>query len=124
MDTPHRERELIHKLVTTWHLDGHERRALPGGTARASLIYGVITEALEAHGRFPVEWQPDDSFAAGVIERKADGAYRITWEADVSMLHYEAVSVQEFDSRQRAVETFARAFFGGDIDGIPIDWSA
>jgi hypothetical protein len=124
MDTQISERELVRKLVTTWHLDGHERRAIPGGTARAALIYDVISEALDSHGRFPHEWQPEDSFATGVIETKDDGGYRITWKAEVSMMHYEAVSVREFHSRRKAVESFARTFFGGDIDGIPIDWSA
>jgi hypothetical protein len=116
------EKELVRRLVTTWHLSGPERRAVSEGMIRGSLIHDIIMEILESDGRFPLEWQPDDSFAAGVIEIMEDGGGRITWSADVSMLHYEAVKVQEFQSRRSAVEAFARVFFGGDIDGIPIDW--
>jgi hypothetical protein len=117
------EKELVRRLVTTWHLSGSERRAVPEGMIRGRLIHEIILEILESDGRFPLEWQPDDSFAAGVIEGMEDGGARITWRADVSMLHYEAVKVQEFLSRRSAVEAFAKVFFGGDIDGIPIDWS-
>jgi hypothetical protein len=123
MDSPPDEKDLIHRLVTTWHLNVHDRRALPGGKARASLVCEAITEVLAREGRYPVEWQPDDSFAGGVIECRQDGSCRVTWKAEVSMMHYEAVSVQEYRSREAAVSAFARTFFGGDIDGIPIDWT-
>jgi hypothetical protein len=124
MDVVPAEKELIRKLVTTWHLTGHERRSLPGGKIRGSLICQTITETLDSEGRFPVEWQPDDSFAGGVIETTTDGGCRVTWKADESLMHREAVSIKEFASPKEAVPAFARTFFGGDIDGVPIDWSA
>ena len=121
---PPREQDLVRKLVTTWHLSVPEHRALPGGKIRASLIYDAIEEVLQAEGRFPVDWQPDDSFAGGLIESLEDGSCRVTWRAEFSMMHHEAVSIQEFRSRREAIKSFASSFFGGDIDGIPIDWSA
>lgn len=123
MDPATIERELTCKLVNTWHLSVPEHRAIPG-RVRGSLIYEAIETALESQGRFPVDWQLDDSFSRGLIERRDDGSYRVTWKADVAMMHYEAVSVQEFESRREAVSTFAKVFFGADIDGIPIDWSS
>jgi hypothetical protein len=122
--TPLREQDLVRKLVTTWHLSGPEHRALPGGKIRASLIYDALEEVLNAQGRFPVEWQPDDSFSGGLIERREDGSCRVTWRAEFSMMHHEAVSIQDFRSQHDAIKSFAPAFFGGDIDGIPIDWLA
>jgi hypothetical protein len=121
---PDREHELVRKLVTTWHLSVPEHRALPGGKIRASLIYDAIEEILQAEGRFPVEWQPDDSFAGGLIECLEDGSCRVTWRAEFSLMHHEAVTVKEFPSQRDAIKSFASPFFGGDIDGIPIDWSA
>ena len=82
---PPREEELVRKLVTTWHLSVPEHRALPGGKIRASLIYDAIEEILQAEGRFPVEWQPDDSFAGGLIECLEDGSCRVTWRAEFSL---------------------------------------
>jgi hypothetical protein len=117
------ERDLVRKLVTTWHLTVPEHRAL-GGTVRGSLVFDTIEEVLEAEGRFPVEWQPDDSFAGGLIERREEGGCRVTWKAEFAMMHHDAVSVQDYASCREAVTRFARAFFGGDIDGIPIDWTA
>jgi hypothetical protein len=121
---PAREQDLVRKLVTTWHLSVPEHRALPGGRIRASLIYDAIEEVLQAEGRFPVEWQPDDSFAGGLIERLGDGRCRVTWRAEFSMMHHEAITIQDFRSQRDAIKSFASSFFGGDIDGIPIDWSA
>ena len=123
MAPPILERDLVRKLVTTWHLSGPEHRALPGGLVRGSLIYDAIDEVLQAEGRFPVEWQPDDSFSGGLIECLEDGGCRVTWRAEFSMMHHEAVSIQEFASRRHAIRVFAKSFFGGDIDGIEIDWS-
>jgi hypothetical protein len=36
------EQELIHKLATKWHLSVPERRLLPHGKLKASLIFQVI----------------------------------------------------------------------------------
>jgi hypothetical protein len=119
-----REKDLVRNLVTTWHRTGSEHKAMPGGFIRGSLIYETIEEILEAEGRFPVDWQPDESFAGGLIERQDDGSYRVTWKAEFSLMHHDAVSVEEYGSGREAVVAFARRFFGGDIDGIAIDWSA
>jgi hypothetical protein len=121
---PPREQDLVRKLVTTWHLSVPEHRALPGGRIRGSLIFDTMEEVLQADGRFPVEWQPDDSFSGGLIECLEDGGCRVTWRAEFSMMHHEAMTVHDYRSRREAIESFAPAFFGGDIDGIPIDWSA
>ena len=118
------EKELIRKLVSSWHLCGHERRLLPGGKIRGSLICEAIIETLATEGRFPVEWQPDDSFSGGMIETRTDGGCRVTWQADESLMHRQAVATREFPSAAEAVPSFAGTFFGGDIDGVPIDWSS
>jgi hypothetical protein len=119
---PH-EKDLVRKLVTTWHLSVPEHREMRGTPIRGSLVCEAIEEVVQAEGRFPVEWQPDDSFAGGLIERQEDGSYRVTCRAEFSLMHHEAVSIKQYQNRREAVATFARYFFGGDIDGIPIDWT-
>jgi hypothetical protein len=119
-----REKELVRKLVRTWYLSGSEHREIPGGLLRGSLIYEAIEEVLEAEGRFPVDWQPDESFVEGLIERQEDGSYRITWKAGPLLMHHAAVVVKEYRNLHEAVAAFAPQFFGGDIDGIAVDWSA
>jgi hypothetical protein len=119
-----RERDVVRNLVTTWHQTGSEHKVIPGGIVRGSLIFETIEEILQAEGRFPVDWQPDDSFAGGLIEALQDGGYRVTWKAEFALMHHNAVSVKDYRDRREAVAAFARRFFGGDIDGIPIDWSA
>jgi hypothetical protein len=124
MVPPPSERDLVKKLVTSWHLSSSEHRAMPGGKVRGSLVYEAIEELLYAHRQYPVDWQPDDSFSGGLIECLEDGTYRVTWRAEFSLMHHEAVSIKEYRYLREAVKAFAQPFFGGDIDGIPIDWSA
>jgi hypothetical protein len=119
-----REHDLVRKLVTTWHLSPSEHKAIPGGVVRGSLIHEAIEEVIEAEGRFPVDWQPDESFAGGLIERQEDGRYRVTWKAEFSLMHHDAVSIKEYRTLREAVVAFARRFFGDDIAGIAVDWSA
>ena len=123
METLSDERSLNRKFATAWHLNVLELRALPNGKARASLVIDAIHEVLESEGWFPAKWRPDDRFDGGLIEVNGDGSCRIYWKAEVSYSRYEMVSTQEFRSTRKAAEAFARKFFGGDIDGIPLDWS-
>jgi len=58
METLPDERTLVLKLVTTWHLNVPERRALPGGKARASLVIAAIQEALKSEDGFPPDGDP------------------------------------------------------------------
>jgi len=45
------EKQLVRKLVFTGHISVPERKALPGGTAKASLIRSVVGEALRSGRR-------------------------------------------------------------------------
>ncbi|HVJ82286.1 MAG TPA: hypothetical protein VNC50_14555 [Planctomycetia bacterium] len=115
------ETKLIRKLVRTFHLDARERRRLPNGRARKSLVLAAIAEELEAGGWHPAGQRPADDFAGGLIERLADGRCRIHWKSEVSMLRYELDAVGEFASADEAARTWLRAMFPRDIDGVPID---
>ena len=118
------EDKLVRKLATSWHLSVPERRALPGGKAKASLIYSIIEESLATGGWFPPSWRPDQPFEGGVIEHGSDGTFRIHWKAEIGVSRFELISVQECCSMREAVEAFVRRFFGESIDAVPIDWNA
>jgi hypothetical protein len=118
------EKSLVRKLVTTWHLNVPERRALPGGKARISIVTEVIQEALESEGWFPPGCRPDDQFNGGLIEVRAGGSCRFYWNAEVSMCRFERVSVEEYRSTREAVVAYVTKSWGGSIDGVPLDWTA
>jgi hypothetical protein len=118
------EESLVRKLVTTWHLNVPERRALPGGKARVSIVIAVIQGALESEGWFPAGCRPDDEFNGGLIEVRAGGSCRIYWDAEVSMCRCERVSVDECRSTRDAVAAYVTKSWGGNIDGVPLDWTA
>ena len=118
------EKSLIRKLVTAWHLNVPEGRALPGGMARVSLVIAVIQEALESEGWFPPGCRPDDQFNGGLIEGRADGSCRIYWNAEVSMLRFATISIEEYHSTREAVEAYVKKSWAGDIDGVSLDWTA
>lgn len=117
------ETELVRKLAISWHLSVPERRALPGGKAKASLVFAAIEESLTENGWFPPSWRPDQAFEGGVIEQLPDGKFQIHWKAEVGLYRYELLSVQKCGSMRDAVTTFVRRFFGSSIDAVPIDWS-
>jgi hypothetical protein len=62
VDHSSEEKELIRKLAATWHLNVPERRALPGGRAKASLLLDAIEEELCSGGWYPPDGKPEDDF--------------------------------------------------------------
>jgi hypothetical protein len=101
MDEPTTEADLVRKLVATWHLNVPERRRLPGGRVKASLILDAIEEELRAGGWYPAGTRPEDDFAGRLIEQTADGTCRIYWKYEVSFQRYELCGVQESAARAR-----------------------
>ena len=124
MDPPTSEKELIRKLVDTCHLNVPERRGLPGGRAKASLILDAIEETLRTGGWFPSGMRPEDDYAGGLIELSPDGHCKIYWKSEFSFLRYELDAVGDFETAREAARTLIRATFGEQIDGIAIDWDA
>lgn len=59
------ESELIAKLVAQWHLDAHERKALPAGEAKGSLVVAEIERSVEHGGRYPTSWRLEAGFDGG-----------------------------------------------------------
>jgi hypothetical protein len=124
MDPDVDERALIEKLVATWHLSVPERRWLPEGKARASLLLDAIEAALRRDGWYPAGLRPGDDYAGGLIERTSRGGCRIHWKTQVSLVLYESGSISEFEDPRQAALELLRSEFPEQIDGISIDWGA
>ena len=119
------EKALTRKLVLTGHLNVSERKALPGHKARASVIYAVVEEALASGRYFRAWWLPDDSMVGCRIDYRGDGPGRICWR--YTGIEGERTWAREYNSWQEAAVALVRddwRFFGGEIDGVPIDQSA
>ena len=118
------EKALVCKLVATGHLSVPERSVLPGGKAKATLVFSVIEEAVRMRGWFPDGLRPENDFDGGLIERRGDGTCMIRWKGEMAYLHYALIDMQECRDVEEAAKAFAQRYFGSNIDGVPIDWNA
>jgi hypothetical protein len=119
------EKELVRKLIFTGHLSVPERKALPGGTAKASLIRSLVKEALRSGRPFRAWWLSDDSMIGSELTYRGDGAGHVGWR--YSGVEGERAGVREYSCSAEAADALvreARQLLGDDIDGVPIDWTA
>jgi len=119
------EKELVRKLVFTGHISVPERKALPGGTAKASLIQSVVEETLRSGRPFRAWWLPDDSMIGCEINYRGEGLGWVGWT--YSGIEGERIGAEKYGSTHKAAEALTRElrqFLGDNIDGIPIDWTA
>ena len=119
------ERELVRRLVLTGHISVPERKALPGGTANASVIRSVIEEMLASGRPFRAWWLPDDSMAGCEIGYRGIGAGCVEWAYNGT--EGKRTGVREYSGDAEAAAALvgeARQFLGRDIDGVAIDWNA
>jgi hypothetical protein len=122
-DTPS-ERDLIHKLAVDWHLNVPERKKLPGGQAKVSLIVDAIEEIVNDCGCYPAGWRLDDDFSGAWIERQADGSCVVYFKAEYAMCRTAVVRKVNCASARAAAEFLLCEEYGDDIDGVPLDWNA
>ena len=118
------EYDLLRKLVMKQHLNVPDRRALPGGKARFSVLTTAAAEVVVERGWLPVDWRPNGNFSGGLIERLADGSCRTYWKGEVACQRYELQAVRDFATPEEAAAHWLKTMFPDGIDGIPIDWSA
>lgn len=118
------ERALTKTLAMKWHLNVPERRSLPNGRVRASLLLDAIENIVRADGWYPVGWTLERDYDGGLIEMTPQGSCRVHWKAEASYCRYEIAAVTQYDTARAAAEAVVRRMFGANIDGIPIDWEA
>src|SRR5262249_27422261 len=116
------ELELTKKLLTTFHLSALERKNLPEGKVRLSIILMVIKQILNSEHYFPVKWRPDMPFAGGLIEKLPNNKIKLYHKAEKSLSNYQIIEEIEFNSLDQAVIKFLKITFGEQIDGIQLNY--
>jgi hypothetical protein len=116
------EAELARKFIAKWSLNVQERKSLPTGALPGSLLVAEICALVEDKGWYPIDWRPNDDFDGGLIERLDLGGYKVHWKVECGVSRFALQEVNEFASPSEAARKYAVKFFGGNFDGIEIDW--
>ncbi len=119
------EKALIHKLLTTGHLNVFERRWLPDGKARFQMLCEEFEDILQSGEWIHAWWMPDDSMFGCTIELRGDGPGTVLRKD--SCLEGERITPLSFASTREAARSFVlefRELIGNDLDGVPVVWSA
>jgi hypothetical protein len=113
------ERALVRRLVERLHLSVPERRALPGGRARLSLVVDAIGAIVRESGSFPANADPEGPFHGAMVLMMGKG-FAVHWRYEVGVGRYDTARAQNFKRLEDAAAAAARSWEGG-IDGVPID---
>ena len=113
---------LARKFALDWHLDVKDRRALLDGVLNGRLVCDEILKILDVEGWYPSTWKPELDFDGGLIQ-KMDSGCRIHWKAEIGVMRYALVEVEDFESIEDGVSSFSKRFFGNEFDDIKIDWA-
>lgn len=119
-----KEKDLITKLATKWHLNVQERDTLPNGKAKASLFINSIEELLKQHGSYPIDWDINEDFDGGLLKLNSSKQCLLYWKNEVGVMRFESQKTLEFSSTTEAVKTYVIRLFKDNIDGIVIDWNS
>jgi len=115
--------ELTKLFAEKFHLNVEDRNALHDGAIYGSELVDAIAKIVEEKEKYPPEWSIDSPFDGGLIERKENNSFRLTWQAEVGVCRFEVVLQKDFKDIKSASRELAKRFFGSNYDGIKIDWS-
>ena len=118
------EQDLCRKLLAEHHLSVPERRALPEGRARFSVLVAAVRETLSQTGWFPSRLRPGQEIGEGVVLELRDGALWVHEQHEVGVMRYSAIRSFRATGVAEAVRAYVEANGGGPIDGVAIDWQA
>ncbi len=119
MTTDNDELSLVRRLVENHHLSVVERRMLPRGGARFSLIVEAIGQVVAENGSFPAS-RSDDHVGEGVLVERNAGGYSVEVHREVGVSKYAVVSMEQFTTLESAAAHAIASLWGDDIDGVPI----
>jgi hypothetical protein len=118
------ELELCRKLLATSHLSVPERRALPNGRARFSVLVAAAQEALAESGWFPFELKPDQDLGDRAVLEFRDGEFWVHEQHEIGVMRFSPIQSFPVDNVADAVRHYIKANRGDPIDGVPVDWHA
>ena len=118
------EEDLGRKLLVKLHLSVPERRELPGGRARFSVLVAVVQRALSDSGWFPFPLVPGRDIGEGAILEARNGEFWVHEQHEVGVMRYSPISSFRVSDIAGAVRAYIKANGGVPIDGVPIDWES
>jgi hypothetical protein len=118
------EADLIRKLLSTLHLSVVERRALPEGRARLSILVAVLEDALADSGWFPFEPGHGNDVGDGAVVQLHRGQIWVHEQHEVGVGRYGAVRSFRVANARDAIRAYITAHGGDPIDGVSVDWEA
>jgi hypothetical protein len=101
-----RELELSQRLLQTGQLNADERRQLPGGKLRLSVLVSVARSELTRERRLPI--------------RPGKASVSIELRDDFYLIH-QAHGVRAAEDLKDAVETFVASLNRSELGAVPID---
>jgi len=114
--------ELLHKLVTQWHLGVAERKALGGAPTRRE-VEEVILDVLREAAWFPPTARPskpgEPAYEGTILERLPDGTCRAHLQGTSALGAMNQIATREFPSCAEAVSDLVHRELAGGIDGVP-----
>jgi hypothetical protein len=116
------ERDICRKLLATCHLSVAERRALPCGRARFSVLVAAVQEALTESGWFPFEIEPGRDIGARAVLESRDDDLWVHEQHEVGMMRYSPIRSFVAADVSDALHAYVDALGGAPIDGVEIDW--
>ena len=116
------EQELCRKLLAKHHLRVPERRALPNGQARFSVLVAAVQAALVESSWFPFPLAPGRDIGEGAVLESRDGEIWVHEQHEVGVSRYSSIRSFRVAGISEAVRAYVRANGGGPIDGVAIDW--
>ena len=115
-------RELITRLITTYHLNVEERRLLEGGNVRRAELEEIIGELLDKHGDFPPGGASASTGEGMHIELRKDGTVWGLWQRADPIRPWVIVERKDrrYADRIAAIRGYLDSEWPRDIDGVPI----
>lgn len=98
------ERDLIRQLAVAWHLNVVERKQLPDGKAKVSLLAAAIEAIVKDHGCYPSDWKLEDDFSGAWIQHQPDGACVVYFKAEYAMCRTTVIRKVNCESIRAAAE--------------------
>jgi len=118
------ESQLSLKLLAKFHLSVPERRSLPAGRVRASVLASAVQEVLDQNGWFPFSLKPGRDLGEGaVIESRGEELW-VHEQHEVGVTRFGPIWSFRVPDLHSAIKAYVSANGGSPIDGVEIDWRA
>ncbi|MEM9998565.1 MAG: hypothetical protein AAF809_12765 [Bacteroidota bacterium] len=117
------ELALCQKLLDTGHLNVPERRALPDGRARFSVLVAAAEAILHADGWLPRPETRSLDFMGVRLEARGEQIC-LHEQYEVGVARFGPVHTRVMPSLTEAVRAYVEVLGPHHIDGVPIDYTS